>query len=183
MKAQKINGSNGNREVNDFYPTPEIATLELLNNIKIFGNVWEPACGEGHLSKCLEQWGFKVKSSDLIDRGYGEQEDFLLHYNQENCDIITNPPYKLAEEFIKHSMEILQTGNKAIFFLKVQFLEGQSRLKNIFKKYPPRYVYVHSERQQCSKNADFENLNSNTLCYIWIIFEVGFCGETILRWI
>ena len=60
-------------------------------------------------------------------------------------DILTNPPYKYAKEFIEHAMTIIPDGRKVFMFLKLQFLEGKAR-GELFKKYPPRYVYVSRSR-------------------------------------
>lgn len=64
--------NNGERERDDFYPTPPHATQTLLDMVKFEGDVWECACGDEAISKVLEQNGFKVYSSDLFDRGYGD---------------------------------------------------------------------------------------------------------------
>lgn len=96
-------GSNpkDKREENDYYATSphavEIAlpTFEKIGLGGVNKAVWECACGEGHISKTLEKHGYKVYSTDLINRGYGEQQDFLEanKYNSfVGCDIITNPP-------------------------------------------------------------------------------------------
>jgi len=175
------------REENDFYATNPKALRLLLNKLKqdniiLNNNIWECSCGQGHLSKELLDNGYKVISSDLIDRGYGEVKDFLKCKDKFNGDILTNPPFKLAEDFIEKSMNLLSKGNKLILFLKIQFIEGQRRNK-LFKKYNIKYVYAHSSRQQCSKNADFEHLNATTQFYAWFIFEKGYVGDTILRWL
>lgn len=72
------NTTNKNREKNDFYATDPKA-LELLLDIEEFNpNVWECACGKGHLSEVLKKYGYNVRSTDLVDRGYGEGGiDFL----------------------------------------------------------------------------------------------------------
>ena len=186
MKAGLMLGVNPNakREENDFYATNPIALSLFLNSIdfKLNKDLWECACGEGHLTKELEKEGFKVLSSDKINRGFGEVKDFLEINDKFQGDIITNPPFKLAEEFVEKGMQLLEVGNKLILFLKIQFLEGQKRNK-LFKKYPLKYVYVHSSRQQCSMNADFENLKATTQFYAWYVWEKGFKGDTILKWI
>ena len=91
------NHSTGEREPNDFYATDPKAA-ELLLEVEDFSPViWEPACGEGHLSKVFEQAGYQVRSTDLIYRGYGEKQplDFLSYDGKSfDGDIITNPPYK-----------------------------------------------------------------------------------------
>lgn len=91
------NYAQHDREENDFYAT-EPKALELLCDLETFSpTVWECACGQGHLSEVLKSRGYKVISSDLIDRGYGYSDvDFLQSTKQFDGDIITNPPYKFA---------------------------------------------------------------------------------------
>lgn len=174
------------REINDFYATNpkamEIA-LPCLKDIGLSKNIWECACGMGHLSEVLKDNGYIVKSTDLVDRGYGQGGvDFLKVQDLWNGDILTNPPFKLAEEFVKHAMELIEDGNKAIFFLKIQFLEGKAR-KSMFKKYPLKQLIVYSERQKCAKNAEFEKYNATTQCYAWFVFQKGYKEPPQIMWI
>jgi len=79
-KALSIVGSsrsNGEREKDDFYPTPSYAVDELLKREDFNGNIWECACGDGAISEVFLKKGFKVRSSDLIDRNYGIVENFF----------------------------------------------------------------------------------------------------------
>lgn len=159
------------------------------DGISLARNIWEPSCGQGHLSKELEKRGYEVLSTDLIDRGFGDGGidflgDFLINRSEFfEGDILTNPPFKLAEDFVEKGMERLYTnGNKLILFLKIQFLEGQKR-KELFKKYPPKYVYAHSSRQLCAKDGEFEKYTATTQFYAWYVWEKGYAGETIIRWI
>lgn len=114
--------------------------------------IWECACGAGHISQVLSDAGYDVKSSDIIDRGYPETEiiDFLQFNTEDstdihNGDIITNPPYKYAKEFVEKAMEVSGDSAKVAMFLKLTFLEGKARRK-MFDKYPPKVVYVFSSR-------------------------------------
>lgn len=180
------NDPNKVREQNDYYATDPEAVRMLLELEEFDKNIWEVSCGEGHLSKEMEKMGYNVKSSDLIDRGYGEVGvDFLSSDIVEwNGDIITNPPYKHAQDFIEKSLEIIPNGNKVAMFLKVQFLESKKR-KEMFLKHPPKYVYVSSSRILCAKNGDFEGMKrggGSVVAYAWFIWEKGYNGETILRW-
>lgn len=119
--------------------------MELLLELEEFSPyVWECACGEGHLSEVLKAHGYKVKSSDIIDRGYpGTEVIDFLKVSKENVkidfsrDIITNPPYKYAKEFVEHALDISMDGTKIAMFLKVQFLEGKAR-RALFDIHPPR---------------------------------------------
>lgn len=177
---------NSKREENDYYATnPKALQLFLDEFTELDKYVWECACGEGHLSEELLNQDYKVFSTDLIDRNYinfNKKLDFLSSNNKFCGDILTNPPFKLAEEFVKKGHELIDNGNKIILFLKIQFLEGQKR-KEMFKKYPLKYVYVHSSRQQCSMNADFENLKATTQFYAWYVWEKGYKGDTIIKWL
>lgn len=127
-----------NREENDYYATEPRAVDMLLQLERFSEFIWEPACGEGHISKVLEADFYDVFSSDLIDRGYGVQKDFLKCIEPWQGDIITNPPYKFAKEFIEKAIELIPVGNKVAMFLKVQFLEGKGR-KRMFNDIPPPY--------------------------------------------
>lgn len=110
--------------------------------------------------------------------------DYLACSEKWAGDIITNPPYKIAKEFVEHSLAIAETGSKVAMFLKLTFLEGKERRK-MFDKYPPKVVYVASGRLQCAKNGDFETYSAGVgtaVAYAWYIWEKGYTGETTLRW-
>ena len=171
------------REIDDYYATDPKAVQELLDREKFCNNIWEPACGEGHISKVLESNGYNVKSSDKVDRGYGEIINFLeVTDSNLDCDIITNPPYKYALDFVNKSLDVIYTGHRVAMFLKIQFLEGKNRHK-YFKINPPQFVYVFSYRVNCGLNGNFNSSNSSAVCYAWFIWEKGFRGEPIIRWI
>lgn len=71
------NYAQNEREVNDYYAT-EPKAAQLLMEVEQFAPmVWECACGEGHLAKEFERAGYHVYATDLIDRGFGRQQDFL----------------------------------------------------------------------------------------------------------
>lgn len=184
------NHSEKERETNDFYATDPHA-LEIFldkleqDNIKLHRNIWECACGQGHLSEVLKRKGYHVVSSDIFDRGYENTYiiNFLDNINKNiKIDILTNPPYKYAQEFVEKSLEIQANGYYTIMFLKIQFLEGQAR-KKMFQKYPPKYVYVNSARQICYINGHMSKKMSSASCYCWFIWEKGWKGETVIRWI
>lgn len=168
-------------EPNDYYATEPRATELLLELEKFNHKIWEPACGEGHISKVLEAHGHDVLSTDLVNRDYGLGEvDFLEAENDgTSIDIITNPPYKYAKEFVEKALEVVQTGDKVAMFLKLTFLEGKGR-RDLFRDNPPLRVYVASARLQCGKNGVFEG--SSMAAYAWFIWQKGYQGPCELRW-
>ena len=176
------------RVENDYYATPPESTQALLNVLELNGSILEPACGEGHISEVLKSNypNSEVVSTDLIDRGYGEGGiDFLEHiYDRTFTNVITNPPFKYMREFVEKSLEI--STDKVIMFGKIQFLEGQRR-KEFLENSPLKYVYVFSERQNPMRNGSPVDENgkkwSSTMCFAWYVWEKGYEGEPIVRWL
>ena len=177
------NLSNRDRVENDFYSTDPIALEGLLKEIpRLNSRIWECACGQGHLSKVLEKYNYRVKSTDLIDRGYGKGGiDFLKREKLWKGDILTNPPYIHAEEFIRKGLQLVPNGNKVIMFLKLLFLEGKKK-KSLFAEFPPKVIYVSSSRIACSRNGIDTPGKGKAVAYAWFIWEKGFKGGTIVKW-
>lgn len=175
------NHSKGEREENDFYET-ESKAVELLLELETFDkNILEPACGRGAISKVLEKFGHNVKSTDLIDRGYGTGGiDFLKTTEKWEGSIITNAPYRYGKEFVEKALEIIPTGNKVAMFFKILFLEGKAR-KKLFTENPPIRIWVSSSRLSCAKNGEFDKYTSSATAYAWFIWEKGYKGDIILK--
>lgn len=180
------NHTDKERQKEDYYATDPVAAELLLQEETFFKDIWEPACGEKHLSKVFERHGYNVRSSDIIDRCGNEMYDFLGMDNLEwDGDIITNPPYKYAVDFIYKALSIIPDGRKVAMFLKVTFLEGKER-KNLFLTFPPKVIYVSSSRILCAKNGDFQKMKDgggSAVAYAWYVWEKGYKGDTIIKWI
>lgn len=173
------------RVAEDYYATPR-ESVEALMQVEDFkGNIFEPCCGEGHISEILKEHGYEVHSNDLIDRGYGEtHKDFLTEDFNTYDNIITNPPFKYAKEFIEKSLEI--TTGKVAMFCKIQLLEGVSRYE-MFQNTPLKRVYVFSKRQNPLRNGSPVDENgkkwSSTMCFAWFLWEHGYEGKPEIEWV
>lgn len=177
------NHSNFERIENDYYATEPKAAELLLEVEPDLNNIWECACGEGHLAKVFDKYGKLAQATDLVNRGYGDSFcDFLSDFTFWNGDIVTNPPYIKAKEFVENALRIVATGRKVCMFLKLTFLEGKAR-KELFKKYPPKTVYVSSSRLNCVRNGDFDKYPSSAVAYAWFVWEKGFTGKPTIEWI
>lgn len=192
------NHTEDDRQEHDYYATDPRAVEMLLELEEFDKNILEPACGEGHISSVLMTHGHDVRSFDLIERGFGEGGVDFLQFNETcDCDIITNPPYSLAQEFVEHALDIVTEGHKVAMFLKLTFLEGKKR-KVMFEKYPPKRIYVSSSRIPCAKNGDFFERDkdgnimmekdgvtpryvSSAICYAWYVWEKGYTGDIVLK--
>lgn len=169
------------REQNDFYATDPIAIKLLLEQEKFKNTILEPACWQWHLSKPLIEAWYEVESYDLVDRWYWKVKNFF-DITEWNWDIITNPPYAIAQKFVEHSLDIIKPWAKAALFLKVLFLESRTR-KKLFLENPPKVIYVCSGRVNCVKNWDFDRYSSTALAHAWFVWEKWYKGDTIVKWI
>lgn len=184
------------RASKDFYATEPRCAGELIEVYPKINNIWECACGNGHLAEEFRALGLLGRTSDIEVREYPcEQVDFLLEDRPWNGWIVTNPPYNQALEFAKKSIELASEG--VALFLKLTFLEGISRYK-FFQENPPTFVYVYSSRRACAPNGVFGEASS-AACYAWFIWDKKIveqesvlrelverestCREPVIRWI
>lgn len=181
------NHSEGERQQHDYYATDPEAVEALLQRERFNPYVWECACGEGHISEILKAHGYKVKSSDLYDRGYEGTEtiDFLTVRKEDikhdfSRDIITNPPYKYAKEFVEKALEISMDSTKIAMLLKLTFLEGKSR-KELFERNKPKTIYVFGNRIDCWKNGIKPEKPQKAVCYAWFVWEKGYKGDPVIK--
>jgi len=183
----KLAGGNSarGRVENDFYATHPDSTKALLEVEEIIYPALEPACGEGHISKLLDVE--KTKSTDLINRGYGEGDcDFIKNYEFTGIynTIITNPPFNLFQEFVEKALKI--ANKKVIMFGKLQALEGIKRATYL-ETTPLKTVYVFKRRQQPMRNGqEFDDNGkklSSTMAFAWYVWEIGYEGDPIIKWI
>lgn len=179
------NHSKKERSALDYYGTNPEAVKELLKREAFSHKIWEPTSGHGNIVNALKEAGYEVLATDIFD--YGRQDgliDFLEHEPTEEdkgMDIVMNPPYYDAEPFVVKALECVSEGRKVAAFLRLLFLEGQSRYKNIFKDNPPKTIYVFSKRQVCSKTDDFTE--GSAVAYCWMVWEKGSKADPVVRWI
>lgn len=181
------NHSDEERAELDYYATDPKAVQKLLDEESFSNTVFEPACGGGHICMALEERGFNVISSDVANR-YAQQSDvcdFLTYEpdsGKNHMDIITNPPYSAGLEFVKHAIDISDSGVKIAMFLKLTFLEGKKR-RELFDEHPPKTIYVFRNRIDCWRNGIKPDKPSKAVCYAWFVWEKGFKGDPVIKWI
>ena len=187
LTGTSLSGMSVSRErvENDYYATPPESTIALLEREKFSGDILEPCCGEGHISEILKDYGYDGISNDMVDRGYGEyNEDFLKSKSLTANNVITNPPFKYAKEFIEKSLEV--TNGKVAMFCKIQLLEGVSR-REMFDNTPLKTVYVFTKRQNPLRNGSPLDENgkkwASTMCFAWFVWEHGYVGKPTISWI
>lgn len=168
----------------DLYETPPEAVRALLHAESIPPVVWECACGPGSIVRELRAAGHTVHATDLVDYGCAASRsgvDFLFE-REAPVDvgaIVTNPPYKLASEFVLHA---LQLGiPKVVMLLRLAFLESERRRAildsgRLARVYPfrNRLPMMHRDGWQGPKS-------SSSIPFAWFVWETGHKGPTELR--
>ena len=162
VDSLKIVGAHGQRQENDFYPTPcecTLALLEFLEErflIKKGDTVWEPACGSNAIVNVMREKGYSVIGTDIING-----QDYLKTEIADDYSwIITNPPFKIAQDFITRSASL----NKPFaLLLKSQYWHSAKRLK-IFSDIQPTFILPLTWR------PDFLGKGASLLDMIWVVW-------------
>ena len=178
------NQTKNARVERDFYAT-EPRAVELLCEIETFQHdIWEPACGMGHISNVLKAHGYNVRESDIVDRIGNEVYDFLTpplfgEVPRWHGDIITNPPYVKCMEFVERALEVVDDGAKVAMFLKLEFLTSKKR-RALFERSPFKTMWVSSATLQCLPNG--EPCTGQLMTYAWFVWEKGYKGDPVIKW-
>lgn len=170
------------KDEDDIFPTPEWVTEALMAHVKFVGEIYEPACGYGHMAKVIKEYHRFCHASDKNDLGYGEVRDFLKnpYANMPNC--ITNPPYSHVKEFIDTALA--NTTGKVAMLCRIEFLSAQSR-QEWFNKFPPAEILVLGRRLKRwdEQTQDFSG-ETSAFSHIWIVWDCSRKVErTVVRWI
>lgn len=180
-QAQSIVGYSPGRPDTDFYPTHPSATRKLLEAERFDGSIWECACGRGDISEVLVDAGYDVYSSDLYNYGYGESGiDFLTTNDMVCTNIVTNPPFRLATQFLVHAINDLAC-NKLAMLCKLAFLEGKER-SVILEQSPLKNVWVFRKRILLTRNGEPPR-GSGMIAFAWFVWEKGYTDMPRIGWI
>ncbi|MDE5465433.1 hypothetical protein ABIB68_008379 [Bradyrhizobium sp. F1.2.2] len=172
----------------DNFPTPPWATRALLEHVIADAGPFrklsclEPACGAGHMAKPLKEYFGKVKASDVHAYGYGSVADFLAApFEAGSVDwVITNPPFRLAEDFIKRALIGARHG--VAILARTVFIESVGRYREIFEQTPPTKFAQFTERVPMVKGR-LDRKASTATGYAWLVWEKRAKHPPRLAWV
>lgn len=173
----------GERQPDDFYATPSSCTEALLRVEAFPQQVWEPACGDGAISRVLAAAGHQVVSTDLVDRGFGlARRDFLMESQLHAPAVVTNPPFKLADEFVLHALWL--GAEKVAIFQRLAWLEGRARHDALWSKHPPVRIWQFCGRQTLWRGDDANKRDKGgAIAFAWFVWQLGYSGAPALGWL
>ena len=164
--------NQGKRKDSDFYETPYSITKHLLKNETFDGSILEPAVGNGAISRFI---------TNCIS--YDKEFNFFNEVNNYD-NIITNPPFSLAYEFILHAKKI--ANKKIVMLLPLSYLHGKKRFDNIYndKIFPLSKIYVFTRYPLLGeKLREDGKYNTGMMVYAWYVWDKEYKGEPIIKWI
>lgn len=176
----KINKrKGGERSHLDFYPTPTVAIKALYDSHKFEGTIWECASGDGAISKYFEEKGHEVYSSDLSmeDFVYGDKGVDFINTDKVYDNIITNPPYSDAKNFVEQAYR--KSTKKVALLLRLAFLEGHTRF-DMYQEMPPSEILIFCGR--IPHWADGAWRYDGQFGHAWYIWDHAYEGKTQISW-
>lgn len=167
----------------DLYRSHPIITSSLLKVEAFPGTTWEPACGLGDMSEVLIEGRLRVISTDVINHGYGGVRDFLQDEPPVDVtNVITNPPFSLAEEFAHRALAVVPRNGKVALLYRLAWLEGSGRHRRLFSSMPPTRIWVFSKRVAMARGYEAE-FQTGLIPFCWVVWEINNIGRTELGWI
>lgn len=167
----------------DLYETPTEAVNALLKAERLPDVIWEPACGRGAIARVLRGVGKQVYATDLVDYHSSDQDCFGWDFLMEQQlplgvqAIITNPPYKLADEFVRHALKLCP---QVIMLLRLAFLESVGR-SDLLDAGQLAHVHVFKNRLPMMHRDGWDGKKStNTMAFAWFCWHRNWCGPTII---
>ncbi len=170
LEQRDLSGNRRNNIKNDLVTTPEYVTKKLLEFEKFEGEILEPCCGDGRISKVLINNGFKVLSSDKVDYGYGGKKD-LFHIGKKQNNIITNPPFTEQSKVKKHLLNITKRKLAMLWYVKNLGNELESPNSKYLKA-----IYIFKKR------IDWEETKLGWL-FAWYVWDKEHKGDPIIKWV
>ena len=171
------------RPDDDHYPTPPEVTRALMSVERFVGNIWEPCAGDGAMAVVLSEKYLVVPAtigpSKTSPRNkYNRQihvqgnQDFLTYGVKQAANIITNPPFNIAEKIIRHALSL--EPNRVAMLLNIRFLGSRKRKEGLFKEHPPKRIWVFCDRPSMYP-ADWTGPRTTTTeTFSWWIWEWPF---------
>jgi len=172
----------------DDFPTPPWATRALFEHVLNDKGALrsmsclEPACGAGHMAKVLKEYFGEVYAFDAYHYGYGPLRDFLTDPYEANWVdwVITNAPFRLAEEFVLKALPIARRG--VAILARTAFLESVGRYEEIFCDRPPNKFAPFVERVPILRGR-LDAKGSTATSYAWFVWERNAALSTRVVWV
>lgn len=168
------------RDPRDFYRTPRGVILSAYEHLP---DDWptptlDPAAGDGAICLATGCRGFELcgeLASTAVRRGADVKNVDSLRVSWEGEDVIMNPPFKLAEEFV---MKASREARSCLALLRLGFLSSQRRL-SMWSESPPSDMLILSKRPSFTMDGRTDRYD-----YVWVGWRFGEAADRVrVRWV
>lgn len=104
--------------------------------------------------------------------------DFLTAELPPSGVVISNPPFSMAEAFVRRALDLLPTAGVLLLLQRLDFAATQKRGRGLFRQSPPCEVHVCVTRPSFTGDG-----NTDTIEYGLFLWIKGWRGETSLHWL
>lgn len=169
-----VTGHNDVRRENDFYETPAWCVRSILAHLPS-ANVLDPCAGSGAILNAVYaddpeavMWGLEIDPKlATLARARGhmiETRDALSIEPWPETDVILmNPPFNLAEEFVRRALAEAAPATWVVALLRLNWLAGMKRVK--LHTAHPSDVYVMPRR------PSFTGKGTDSCEYAWFVWR------------
>ena len=169
------------REENEHYVEPNWVSARLFLHEGFDGEIWDPCCGWGTIVDEAIHIGLRAFGTDIVDRQKGKFKvvNFLTATRQTE-NIVCNPPFNIADEFVLHALKLAKK--------KVAVIFPTARLNaaHWLKRTPLARVWLLSPRPSMPPGhiiARGEKPGGGKMDFCWLVFDHTHSGPTQLRWL
>jgi hypothetical protein len=179
---KEINAHAWEREENEHYVEPEWCSQRLFDEERFEGIIYDPACGFGNIPKSAISAGFVTWAADIVDRGYldGRPKSDFFYFDLPADNIVTNPPFNVADKFALHALRIARH--------KVAMIFPTARLNaaHWMRGTPLRRVWLMTPRPSMPPGhviARGEKATGGKMDFCWLVWEKKYSGNAELHWL
>lgn len=181
-----MRASGYDRVDNDWYVESPACVDAMLAAERVQGSVWDPAAGGGNIPRRCEAAGLAARGSDIVQRAPGILEhDFFqdaaqLPWFDHQVSVITNPPFKAAEEFVKRALYLVS--GRVIVLQRLAWLESRKR-REFFRQTGLSHVWVHSSRISMPPGGSDVPAKGGSIAFAWFVWRRQHVGPPTLGWL
>lgn len=168
----------------DYYVTPVGSIQQFLQAFNAVENIFQnegitilDPCAGGDVKnpmsypEALTKEGvdpLNISTVDIREDSLAEIKGDFLTLDQGEFDVvISNPPFKLAIEFIEHSLRHTVEDGFVIMLLRLNFFETKTR-KPFFERNMPKYAFVHHKRMSFTEDG-----KTDSVAYMHCVWQKG----------
>jgi hypothetical protein len=189
-RRANVNATNYARDQHDLYTEPRWISQRLFEVEDFRGTIHDPAVGSGRIVDAAREAGYACTGADIVRRsGQFLRLDFLKDVRRHQ-NIVCNPPFRIAPEFIPHALKLARRKVAMVFPLariaaangpRGSFWINDTPLERVWilsprPSMPPADIAIDCERRGLLPSGGTED-------FTWLVFRIGFAGRPEIRWL